>query len=214
MQPVHPLLLHGSLLDLNWPADNVPGPTFCVAAARDEEAGRSSQPQFLHLPQQTGALFPGRFVWKAAVGLQTHGGRSSTTSTRGGGSAERVVQGQGLVCGGAAGGAPAGLLVVCGAGGGSCGGGGRDGSGFSVTLVGSSVVAFALSAAEAMDGGDVMVVADVTQRHILRCSRAVRQAKEVHRGVVASPSSRPPVVGPAGADGAEVLLVTVVSPAF
>lgn len=79
-----------------------------------------------------------------------------------------------------------------------------------MTLV-APVVAFALSAAGAVDGADIMAVADVTQGHILGRSGAVRQAKEVHRGVEASPSSRPPVVGPAGADGAEVLLVTVVT---
>lgn len=206
MQAVHALLL----LDQNWSADDLPGPTPAATpttVSRKEEASRAPQLQFLHLLQQTGALLPGWFVREASFGLQNHGGRSST-STRGGGSTERGVQGRRLVCGGAAGGAPAGLLV-CGAGG-SSRGGGCAGSGVSVTLV-VSVVAFALSAAGAVDGAHIVVVAHITQGHILGTGGAFGQAKDVCRGVKAPPSSRPPVVGPVGADGAEVFFITVVS---
>lgn len=164
MQPLHPLLL----LAQNRPADNMPTPAAAATAvSRSEEAGRSPQPQPLHLLQQTGALLPGRFVREAAFGLLNHAGRASATPTGGGRSTERSVQGR-LVGGGAAGGAPAGLLVVRGAG--SSGGGG--GRGVSVALV-VSVVAFALRAAGAVDGADVMVVADITQRHVLVSGRAV-----------------------------------------
>ena len=89
-------------------------------------------------------------------------------------------------------------------GGGGVGGGGCSGR-FSTSLL-PSVVAFALGAAGAVDGGGVVVVADVAQGNVLRCRRAVRQAEEVHGGVETSPSPRPPVVRPAGADGAEVFL--------
>lgn len=79
-----------------------------------------------------------------------------------------------------------------------------------MTLV-VSVVAFTFSAAGAVDGADIMAVADITQRHIMGCGGAVRQAKDVHCGVKASPSTCPPVVGPAGADGTEVFFVTIIS---
>ena len=59
------------------------------------------------------------------------------------------------------------------------------------------VVAFTLSAAGAVDGAHILEVTGVTQRHIL--------------GVEASPSSRPPVIGPVGADGTEVFFVIVIS---
>lgn len=163
-----------------------------------EEAGRPPQPQPLHLPQQGGALLPGRFVWEGALSFQAHGGRSSTASSGRGRSAEGRVQGPGLVRGGAAGGAPAGLLVVGG------GAGVAGGDGFSGTLV--AVVAFALAAAGAVDGADVVAVSG--------SGRAVGQAEDVHGGVEAAPLSRPPVVGPVGADGAEVLLIAIINPAF
>lgn len=166
------------------------------AALTREEAGRPSQLQLLHLPQQTGAPLPGRFVREAALRFQTHGGRSSVTSSaRGGGSTEGDVQGWSLVGGGAAGGAPAGLLVV------------RGDAGRRLSV--SHVEAVAVGAAGAVDGADIMAVADITQRPILGGRRAVRQAKEVHRGVEAPPSTQPRVVCPAGADGAGVFLVTV-----
>lgn len=79
-----------------------------------------------------------------------------------------------------------------------------------MTLV-ASVVAFALSAAGAVDGADIMAVADITQRHILGSGGAVRQAKDVHSGVKATPSSHPPVVGPVGANGTEIFFITFVS---
>lgn len=79
-----------------------------------------------------------------------------------------------------------------------------------MTLV-ASIVAFALSAAGAVDGADIMTVADITQRHILGSGGAVRQAKDVHSGVKATPSSHPPVVGPVGANGTEVFFITFVS---
>lgn len=208
VQPLRSLLL----LEQNWPADNVPGPTPAVTATAvsgREEASRPPQPQFLHLLQQTGALLPGRFIWGAAFGLQNRGGWPSTTSARGRGSTERGVQGRRLVRGGAAGGAPAGLLVVCGAGSSSCGGGGA-GSSFSVTLA-PAVVAFALCAAGAVDGADVMAVAHIAQRHIVGSGGAVGQAKEVRCGVEATPSSCLPVVGPVGAGGTEVFFIMVVS---
>lgn len=74
-----------------------------------------------------------------------------------------------------------------------------------------SIVAFALSAAGAVDGADIMAVADITKRHIQGSGGAIRQAKKVHCGVKASPSSRLPVVGPVGADGTEVFFLIVVS---
>lgn len=75
-----------------------------------------------------------------------------------------------------------------------------------------TVVAFTFSAAGAVDGAHIMVVADITQGHIMMgSSGAVRQAKDVHHAIEASPSPRPPVVSPVGADGTEVFLVTVVS---
>lgn len=79
-----------------------------------------------------------------------------------------------------------------------------------MTLV-VSVVAFALSAAGAVDGAHIVVVTHITQGHILGTGGAFGQAKDVRRGVEAPPSSRPPVVGPVGADGAEVFFITVVS---
>lgn len=96
-------------------------------------------------------------------------------------------------------------MVVGGAGSSDC-----DGSRFSVSLV-VSIVAFAVSAAGAVDRADIMAVTDITQRHILGFSRAVGQAKDFHGGVKASPSSYSPVIGPVGADGAGVFLVRVIS---
>lgn len=67
-------------------------------------------------------------------------------------------------------------------------------------------VAFALSAAGAVDGADIMVV--IACRHIRRVGG---QLEDIHGGVQASPLSGPLVVGPVGADGAEVFLTTVIS---
>lgn len=72
-------------------------------------------------------------------------------------------------------------------------------------------VAFTLSAAGAVDGAYIMAVIDITPRHLPGAGRAFRHAKNVHCGVEAPPSSRPPVVGPVGADGTEVFFITVVS---
>lgn len=70
---------------------------------------------------------------------------------------------------------------------------------------------FAVSAAGAVDGADIMMITDITQRHILGFGRAVGQATDLHGGVKAPPPSHPPVIGPVGADGTEVFLITVVS---
>lgn len=67
-------------------------------------------------------------------------------------------------------------------------------------------VAFALSAAAAVDGADIMVV--IACRHIRRVGG---QSEDIHGGVQASPLSGPLVVGPVGADGTEVFLTTVIS---
>lgn len=48
----------------------------------------------------------------------------------------------------------------------------------------------------------------ITCRHIRRVGG---QLKDIHGGVQASPLSRPPVVGPVGADGTEIFLATVIS---
>lgn len=68
----------------------------------------------------------------------------------------------------------------------------------------SEVVAFALAAAGAVDGADVVAVAGVTRGQLGR-------GRGLHHGAAATPSPRPPVEGPAGADGAEVFLIVLVS---
>lgn len=204
MQPLHLVLL----LDQDRPAYNLPGLTTAAAStavSRGEESRRPPQPQFLHLPQKTGALFSGRFVWETGLSFQTHGGRSSTAFPRGGGSTERGVEGVGLVGGGTAGGAPAGLQVIRGTGGNGCG---SDRA--SVSLV-VSVVAFAVSAAGAVDGAEILVVADVAKTHILASGGAICQSEHVHGRVQPLPSPCLPVIAPVGADGAQVLLITVVN---
>lgn len=126
----------------------------CMVPGCREESSGSSQSQFLHLPQKAGPLFARWFIHD--VDFQTRGGRSPTTSaSRRRGSAERHVQGRGLVGGGAARGAPAGGLVVRGA---------------SVSLFWTlSVLPFALCAARTANGADIVaVVAAVAQRHVLR----------------------------------------------
>lgn len=70
-------------------------------------------------------------------------------------------------------------------------------------------MALALSAAGAVDGADIMVV--IAQRHILGSSGAVRQARDFHSGVKATPLLRPPVVGPVAADGTKVFSITFFS---
>lgn len=74
-----------------------------------------------------------------------------------------------------------------------------------------SIVAFTVSAAGAVDGAEIMVVADITKTHILASGGALSQAKHIHGGVQTLPSPCPPVIAPVGADCAQILHVTVVN---
>lgn len=206
VQPLHLLLL----VEQTRPTENMSGPTpAATTVSRRQAASHLPRPQFLYFLQQTRTLLPGRFFTKAAFGVQNHGGRSSTASTGWGGPTARGVQTQSPVWGGAAGRAPAGLLVVCCASSGRCRGV-WAGSGLSVTLV-ASLMAFALRAAGAVDGADIVEFSDITQRQLLGSGGAVRQAQNVCFGVKAMPSSCLLVVGPVGADGTDIVFVTFVS---
>lgn len=77
-----------------------------------------------------------------------------------------------------------------------------------------SVVAFAVSAAGAVNRAEIVVVADVTKTRVLASGGTLGQSKHVHGGVQTLPSPCPPVVAPVGADGAQVLLIAVDNPAF
>lgn len=68
-------------------------------------------------------------------------------------------------------------------------------------------MAFAFCAAGAVDGADIIMAVG----GVLQSGRAVGQAEDAHGGADAPPLSLTPVVGPVGADGTEVFLVTVVS---
>lgn len=56
-----------------------------------------------------------------------------------------------------------------------------------------------------------MVVAGVTQGRIAWAAGGGSRGRGLHHGAAATPSSRPPVKGPPGANGAEVFLVVFIS---
>lgn len=74
-----------------------------------------------------------------------------------------------------------------------------------------SIPAFALGAAGAVDGADVLEINDITQRLVQRVGGAAGQTRGAGGEAQVAPQSHLMVVGPVWADGAEVSLLADIS---